>query len=120
MVRSAPPEKFSLPVAITQPLIVWSAATFSTMADNSSITPSVMTFIERPGMSQIARAIPSASISKRKLSVVTASFLLEHQYQVARRAILSGRRGLSSYSGLWGAFPGSDDETNRRMRCLPR
>ena len=36
------------------------------MRESSSITSGVMTFIERPGMSQVASAMPSASTSKRK------------------------------------------------------
>src|SRR3954462_8622166 len=66
MVRSAPPEKASLPEATTQPLMPASAATASTMRDSSSMTSRVMTFIERPGLSQVAVAMPSPSVSKRK------------------------------------------------------
>ena len=66
MVRSAPPEKLSLPEVTTQPLILSSAATVSRIADRSSITPGSMTFIDRPVMSQVASAMPSPSISKRK------------------------------------------------------
>ena len=54
MVRSAPPENASLPEVMTQPLIASSPATVSTICDSSSITSGVMTFIERPGMSQVA------------------------------------------------------------------
>src|SRR4051812_16949552 len=66
MVRSAPPEKASLPEATTQPLMPASAATASTMRDSSSMASRVMTFIERSGMSQVAVAMPSPSVSKRK------------------------------------------------------
>ena len=69
MVRSAPPEKLSLPEVMTQPLIAASAATALDDAASSSITSGVMTFIERPGMSQVASAMPSASMSKRKVQV---------------------------------------------------
>ncbi len=67
MVRSAPPEKLSFPDVMTQPLMASSPATLSTIWFSSSITSGVMTFIERPGMSQVATAMPSASVSKRKL-----------------------------------------------------
>ena len=45
---------------------VASAATASTIVESSAITSVVMTFIERPGMSQVATAMPSGSVSKRK------------------------------------------------------
>ena len=66
IVRSAPPEKLSLPEVMTQPFTAGSATTASTMVSISSITACVMTFIERPGQSQVANATPSASVSKRK------------------------------------------------------
>jgi hypothetical protein len=67
MVRSAPPEKVSLPDVMTAPLMASSPATLSTILSNSSITSSVKTFIERPGMSQVTSAMPSASVSSLKL-----------------------------------------------------
>ena len=67
MVRSAPPEKLSLPEVMTQPLIA--ASRRDRLDDLRQLVHhlGVMTFIERPGMSQVASAMPSASISKRKL-----------------------------------------------------
>jgi hypothetical protein len=67
MVRSAPPENASLPEATTQPLMAASEATASMIRDSSSMTSRLMTFIDRPGLSQTAVAMPSASVSKRKL-----------------------------------------------------
>ena len=67
IVRSAPPEKPSLPEVITAPLIAASDATCSTNVPISSITSALSTFIERPGMSQVMSAIPSESVSMRKL-----------------------------------------------------
>ncbi len=67
-VRSAPAQNVSLPEVTTAPLIAASAAIFSTIFDNSSITARSMTFIERPGMSQVMSAMPSASTSSLKLS----------------------------------------------------
>ena len=61
IVRSAPPEKVSLPEVTTAPLIAASAATLSTSALSSSIASGVSTFIDRPGMSQVISATPSAS-----------------------------------------------------------
>ena len=67
MVRSAPPEKLSLPEVITAPLMPASAATWSMILSSSSITSSVKTFIERSGMFQVTSAMPSASVSTVKL-----------------------------------------------------
>src|SRR3954452_17196683 len=64
--RSAPPEKPSLPEVTTAPLIEASAVICSTNLPISSTTSALSTFIERPGESQVTRATPSASISKRK------------------------------------------------------
>jgi hypothetical protein len=61
--RSAPPEKESLPEVITAPLISASLVTCSTILSISRNAPSSNTFIERPGISQVTRAIPSASTS---------------------------------------------------------
>jgi hypothetical protein len=67
MVRSAPPEKLSaLPETITQPLMSALAATWSTTWLSSCIQSKVITFIDRSIWSQVSRAIPSASVSKRK------------------------------------------------------
>ena len=70
IVRSAPPEKVALPEVTTAPLIAASAATLSTSPLSSSIASGVSTFIDRPGMSQVISATPSASTSKRKFCVV--------------------------------------------------
>jgi hypothetical protein len=43
-----------------------SAATCSTIAESSSITLRSMTFIDRPGLSQVTSAMPSPSISSLK------------------------------------------------------
>src|SRR4030088_1310329 len=51
---------------MTAPLMAGSAATCSTMAESSSITLRSMTFIERPGLSQVMSAMPSPSISSLK------------------------------------------------------
>src|SRR5262245_20725236 len=69
IVRSAPPQKASLPEVTTTPLMAVSAATLSTSAPNSSITPVLMTFMERPAMSQVTSAIPSASTSILKFAI---------------------------------------------------
>ncbi len=68
MVRSAPPEKVSLPEVKTAPLTAGSPATWSTMRSSSWSTPSSKTFIERPGMSQVTSAIPSLSVATVKFS----------------------------------------------------
>src|SRR5436190_7913087 len=67
-VRSAPPLKVSLPEVITAAWMAESLLTSSTMVESSSTTFVSMTFIERPGMSQVTSAMPSASTSNRKLT----------------------------------------------------
>ena len=67
IVRSAPAAKPSLPDVNTAPLIASSLAILSTIRPSSPTTSLLITFIERPGMSQVTRATPSASVSKRKL-----------------------------------------------------
>src|SRR5215813_4122883 len=68
MVRSAPPQNVSFADVITAPLIAVSVATLSTIAENSSIIFMSIRFIERPGMSQVTSAMPSASTSTLKFS----------------------------------------------------
>ncbi len=67
MLRSAPPEKLSLPDVMTAPLTAASPAIAVTILSSSSITSSVKTFIERSGMFQVISAMPSASVSTVKL-----------------------------------------------------
>ncbi len=72
MVRSAPAQNVSLPEVMTAPLIAASPATFSMMLASSSITLRSMTFIERPGESQVTSAMPSASVSSLKWTMCMA------------------------------------------------
>ncbi len=67
MVKSAPPENPSLPEVKTAPLTEASDAILSAIAPISAITSAFSTFIERPGMSQVASMTPSESVSTRKL-----------------------------------------------------
>src|SRR5215469_1043988 len=69
IVKSAPPQKASLPAVMTAPLMAASFSTLSTMPVNSAITSMSMTFIERPGMSQVISAMPSPSTSTLKLAM---------------------------------------------------
>ena len=66
MVRSAPPEKVSLPEVMTTPLTAGSATAASTAVLRSWPTDSSMTFIDLPCMSQVRTAIPSASTDQVK------------------------------------------------------
>ena len=75
MVRSAPPQKRSLPEVTTAPLMAASFATLSTICDSSSVTEASITFIERPGMSQVTSAMPSGSMSSLKLVISGSSYL---------------------------------------------
>src|SRR5262249_35499179 len=94
IVRSAPPQKASLPEVTTAPLMAASAVTLSTNAPNSSITLVVMTFIERSAISQVISAIPSASTSSLKLAIAGSySFLRVISFeimQLVRFAVLFG------------------------------
>ena len=74
IVRSAPPQKASLPEVMTAPLMAASVATFSTMSVSSPITSIEMTFIERPRVSQVMSAMPSASTSSLKLAITFSSY----------------------------------------------
>src|SRR6185436_20379200 len=67
--RSAPPEKASLPEAKMAPLIAASDAICATIASSSSIAVASMTFIDRPGMSQVIRAMPWESVSILKVFI---------------------------------------------------
>src|SRR5262249_54406410 len=63
----------SFPAVTTTPLMAASVATLSTSAPSSSITLELMTFIERPGISQVTSAIPSASTSVLKFAIAGSS-----------------------------------------------
>ena len=67
-VRSAPAQNVSLPEVITTPLTAASPASCSTSAASSSMPASEITFIERPGTSQVTSAMPSPSMSTLKLT----------------------------------------------------
>ena len=82
MERSAPPEKALLPEAMTQPLTSGAATTVSMIVSSSSITSGVMTFIVRSGMSQVASATPSGSVSKRKFVRFISRFLARFVFVV--------------------------------------
>src|SRR5271165_7035803 len=64
--RSAPPENASLPEVTTTPLIAASAEVCFTISSSSVIVVSSSTFIERPGISHVTSAMPSASVSTLK------------------------------------------------------
>src|SRR6266704_2920777 len=66
MDRSAPAENASLPEVTTTPLTATSAEVCFTISSSSDIVVSSSTFIERPGMSHVTSAMPSASVSTLK------------------------------------------------------
>ena len=102
MVRSAPPENASLPEVMTQPLMASSPATVSTICASSSITSGVITFMERPGMSQVASAMPSASISKRKL----VKFVILSSREGSRHPGRSEAKSRDRCPNFWSYDPG--------------
>src|SRR5215211_4942160 len=61
--RSAPAQNASLLEVMTTPLIAASAVVCLTISSSSSTDVSSSTFIERPGISQVTSAMPSASVS---------------------------------------------------------
>ena len=68
MVRSAPAQNVSLPEVMTAPLI--GGVGRDLFDDRRQVLQSPCrrcTFIERPGMSQVTSAMPSASVSRVKL-----------------------------------------------------
>src|SRR5712672_1835285 len=74
MDRSAPAENASLPEVTTTPLTAASADVCFTISSSSAIVVSSSTFIERPGMSQVTSAMPSASVSILKFLKAMLSF----------------------------------------------
>src|ERR1700744_1588986 len=64
--RSAPAENASLPEVITTPLTAASAEVCFTISSSSAIVVSSSTFIERPGISHVTIAMPSASVPTLK------------------------------------------------------
>ncbi len=72
--RSAPAQKpVGLPEVMTTPLMASSVLIFSTRAGISAMTADVRVFIERPGTSKATVAMPSASMSILKFSMVICS-----------------------------------------------
>ena len=64
--RSAPADSASLPEVMTTPFTAASAEVCLTISSSSLTEVSSSTFIERPGMSQVTSAMPSASVSTLK------------------------------------------------------
>lgn len=64
--RSAPAQNASLAEVVTMPLIAGSFVVCLTISSISRIEVSSSTFIERPGISQVTSAMPSASVSNLK------------------------------------------------------
>src|SRR5215468_384157 len=91
--RSAPAMKAGLPLVRTTPLISESDSAWSTAAANSPSEASFITFIDRPGMSQVMTAMPSASRARVRFVMAALSDTLDD------------RRG---------AHPGADAQGNER------
>src|SRR3569832_864897 len=70
MVRSAPPQNAFLFVVSSLFLLFALAMTLSRIAVSSAVVSDVMTFIDRPGISQVTSAMPSASTSNLKLAML--------------------------------------------------
>src|ERR1700719_3857359 len=64
--RSAPAENASLAEVTTTPFTAASDEVCFTISPSSAIVVSSSTFIERPGMSHVTSAMPSASVSTLK------------------------------------------------------
>jgi len=68
MARSAPAQNVSFPEVTTTPLTAASATAASKMAPSSAMTERSITFMERPGLSQVTIAMPSKSVATLKLT----------------------------------------------------
>src|SRR6185437_1228135 len=90
--RSAPADNASLPEVMTTPLTALSVEVCFTIASSSLIEVSSSTFIERPGVSQVTSAIPSASVSILKFLKAMLS-LPRCRLPFARRLSLRRRVG---------------------------
>ena len=66
MERSAPAQNASFAEVMTTPFTAASAVVCFNISSSSVVEVSSSTFIERPGMSQVASAMPSASVSSLK------------------------------------------------------
>ena len=64
--RSAPADSASLAEVMTTPFTAASAEVCLMISSSSLTEVSSSTFIERPGMSQVTNAMPSASVSTLK------------------------------------------------------
>ena len=64
--RSAPAQNASLLEVMTTPFTAASAVVCFNISSSSVVEVSSSTFIERPGMSQVTSAMPSASVSSLK------------------------------------------------------
>src|SRR6202051_4115018 len=89
--RSAPAENASLPEVTTTPFTAASAEVCFTISASSRIVVSSSTFIERPGMSQVTSAMPSASVSTLKF--LKAMLSLPRCRLPTGAAVVSDRRG---------------------------
>src|SRR4051812_41341010 len=85
--RSAPAQNASLLEVMTTPLIAASAVVCFTISSSSLTDVSSSTFIDRPGISQVTSAMPSASVSILKfLKAMCCS--LDADCRAARRLSL--------------------------------
>src|SRR6516165_385874 len=71
--RSAPAMKAGLPLVMTTPLVSGSDNAASTALANSPSDTSFITFIERPGMSQVMTAMPSSPRARVRFAMAVAS-----------------------------------------------
>src|SRR4051795_2546062 len=83
--RSAPAENASFPEVTTTPLTAASAEVCFTICSSSATVVSSSTFIERPGISHVTSAMPSASVSILKFLKVMLSLQLVSAIRTARR-----------------------------------
>src|SRR5271169_4277649 len=75
--RSAPAMKAGLPLVMTTPLVSGSNSACSTAAANSPSEASFITFIERPGMSQVMTVMPSSPRARVRFAMAAPSHALD-------------------------------------------
>src|SRR4051794_21282760 len=102
MERSAPAEKASLAEVMTTPLTAGSEEVCFTISCSSPSVVSSSTFIERPGMSHVTSAIPSAAVS-------TLKFL---------KSMLSLPIFLDAFDDGRGAHAAADAQRDQRRRLV--
>src|SRR6516165_1660953 len=107
--RSAPAMKAGLPLVMTTPFVSGSASARSTAAANSPSEASFITFIERPGMSQVMTAMPSSPRAKVRFVMTAPSDALDDRRRPHPGADAQGYEGGAEPGPLQFVQHGAED-----------